>query len=538
MVQIKPTAIFKIQQATLRLTRANYPERNKKQIATDFKTVRNSRKPMSNLVAELLRDSVKEIVEKIPKNIKEIYLWKREFGRLSKESGEPYLIMIGNCVLNLSDTCPDMTIPESILRYTNSQFELGRINAFNKNTLLKATELYEKELNSFTASLEAEKQSSEVKQTEQEGIPAIPIGTKIPFSGGPQAGREGLAISIILAGDYITHLNSSMNRSSVEQIIQVYSAAGIEEWREDINSLDSRGYSIALIVDKLHSSSDPFVQELKHVCIEVIKANPKLVIQDIVRRLMNNLHKTNLQKSDLIKIRETIQLFQLSGEDLLQAIMKPILDPEKSNSGIQFMNGGTAQCDVKIFLKLMSDLEQVTDYKPDLKQLGKAIFEKALSWFLPKDGMFGMPLTESINYLVILPEEFGLNIEELDFVRRYGQSGWFNTVLITTMNRAIQGGGSLLSRYNPDYMTRFCNKYKEYINFDDPSIITLIDILKARDETESLLAHTVEEILLDNSLGNQLYEQVSKYGSPGNIDLIKSIIKLTGGNPFLTEPQE
>jgi hypothetical protein len=106
------------------------------------------------------------------------------------------------------------------------------------------------------------------------------------------------------------------------------------------------------------------------------------------------------------------------------------------------------------------------------------------------------------------------------------------------LNRAIQTGGGFIGGYNHKYMTRFCNKYREYINFSDPSVTALVDILKMRDETGELSNHTPEQILLNASLGMQLHAQVSKYGSPGDAPLIESIKQLTGKNPFWIDPQQ
>jgi hypothetical protein len=119
--------------------------------------------------------------------------------------------------------------------------------------------------------------------------------------------------------------------------------------------------------------------------------------------------------------------------------MQPILYPEKGYGlgGIQHINGGSVQFDVERFSRLMNSLERATDYKPDLQQLGEAIFEKSLSKLLPRDGLYGLPLTEDISYLIGLPKEFGLNADTLDLVKRYGEANRFTIVAIATMNRAI-----------------------------------------------------------------------------------------------------
>jgi hypothetical protein len=585
--------ILLARQAANRLKQNRYVEGDSKQISKDFQTVRSSRIPIDRLAvkqensqpnpsinsqnlftfrnlrpdfnakeieSDPLEEKVKAIVAKIPNNVTETYKWTKEFSRLARTSGDNYLKMVGDCIYNGSDSYPGITIAESVLQFTRAQVELGRIPEFEEDTLTRLAGFYEKEFNSHRDTVKAESLKVEQeKQEKQEKIDSSPVGTVMPYTGQSQEGRKGLAKSNFGGGDYISHLIASLYNSSAEQIIQVYKVVGIEEWKKDINSLDSRSYDIASIVYKLHSSSDPLAQELKNVCIEVIKSNPQYVIRDIVFSLTQTLH-LSLKRTDrkdpngvsvyysmpeedkelhLENIKKNIELFQLSGEDLFQAIIEPILGPEKGMSGgIQHMNSGTAKYDVEKFFKLIGYLEKTTDYKPDMEQVSKAIFEKALSKFLPQDGLYGMPLTEDITYLVSLPRELGLNIDNLDFVRKYGESGWFNTVLITTINRAIKTGNGIIGGYNSEYMTEFCNQYKKYINFNGPGVVSLVDILKDRDETGKLSGYTAEQILLDASLGRQLHEQLSKYGSPGDIPLIESIQRLTGEKPFWIEPQQ
>lgn len=386
------------------------------------------------------------------------------------------------------------------------------------------------------------------------------MGQRFPTgTGRKHSGRKGLADpgAWLFSGENADdkYLVASIDNSSLEQVITVYSAAGIEEFEKDISLMDL--LDLQSLIAKLTNSEEELAKELKKLCVEKIKNNPEfisyIVENQIVTGLINALYLVVNKKDEngefiinkdgakacflmpeedkseyLNSIKDTIELYSIEPKQISDQILDNILNGQ----GIQYMNSGTAKYDVERFIKLIEYLEKVTGYIPDMNKVKESILEKAISKYLPEDGLYGLPLTEDVNYLAQLPELLGLKLEKLKFIKRYAETGKFNLVIITTLNRAIHTGGGLLGGYNTENMTKFCKLYQKYINFDDSNIVTLIDILKSRDETKELSNYSPKEILLDERLGELLYEQVGKYGSPGDKELLENIKALTGNSSF------
>lgn len=495
-------------------------------------------------------------MDNIPPNIADSYSWKLAFAAAAMKSDNPNIVLIGNCVRYHGSS---ETTPERILQFTKEQQQAGKITGFDEAELLQLSRAYASELSNFEKKVITQReQIIKEQRVEAERVNRLPVGEELPFTSRSQAARQGLAKSDQSGGDKESHLKSSILNSNLEQIVKTYLAAGINEWKKDIKLIDDCNYPIDPIVQKLSSSEDPFAAELKNVCIDAVKAKPTPVIKDIVRKLNSLLHlsvKSDTERDEeglpvhyavseedkgpyLKPIKEKIDLYEISGEDLMQAIIQPILYGEKGSSnggiGIQHMNSGSPQFDVERFFNLLNYLEQVSGYRPDREQVSKAIFEKSLSKFTKGDSS-SLPSTENIVYLTGLPKALNIDINSSDLVKQYGDEGYFNLALITTLDRAIKTGGGIIEGYNSEYMTMFCNQYKDYLDFDNTNLQMLINSLKDRDETGTLSKYTAKEILLNKKLGEKLYSQVSKDGSPGDLPLINSIRELTGKDPFWLE---
>ena len=352
--------------------------------------------------------------------------------------------------------------------------------------------------------------------------------------------RYGLAKPSFISTP-VANLFYSILASNNEQLKEVYSAAGLKEWENDLKLAHDNNFTLEPLAKNLSSSkSDPFIKKMYDFVIGFIKTNPDaraLAVKEIALKLRLRLDKDKEKKPDLKPIKEQIELYDISGAELVKQLLFPIFDPKKAmgNSGITNMKTGSSEHDVKKFFKLIDYLEEVSDFKANREKLSEALLEKSFSKYLEKDYFHGLPLTEDINYLAKLPELLSLDIHKLDFVPKYAESGYFNKVIGSTLNRAIKAGGAIPFRYVPENMQKFAKLYEKFIDFDSPEINEFIDQLKNRDETGELKKHSAKEILFDETLNNLLYQQIFKSETIEQVNLLGSMRSLGGSSFFKQE---
>lgn len=431
----------------------------------------------------------------------------------------------------------------TIIDWNNARVKLGEIPEFNINILETVVEEIEKitkklqELSLNAAILEDSLRSQEFKLAK--------LGSVIDNRDQPDfyPPRKSLATSDIGSTARSVLLADSISRSTLEQLTNTYQAAGIEAWREDISICFPNIYQSGLL-DKLaaDSTNNPTIKEMWNVCVQLIKENPKIIEEEIVYKI-NNILASNAETNrtdklglplprtlteEINHIKYEVELFKPQTSNLLNLLLKPLLYPkDNSLGGLGAMNTGTCERDFVKLFKLIRYFEYITNSEQDIKKIGEALFEKALSTSgtVPATNL---PLVESFEYLVQIPEGFYLDIQNIHFVKNYAENGKFDTILLIHLNKLLITGGGIIHGFNSSFMQRFCIKYEEYINFDHPHLVTLIDIIKSRDEENQVLLNlSPKEILLNSEYRRQLYSLATKYGSSTDQNLLELIKNLS-----------